>query len=104
MTLHWASAHHFTYLCPEHLAPDIRVGPWDLGGNWGQGLHGGSGSSWQCGGKEALEAVTEQQPWGALEPTAMPLNLAALAATRWLGKDFMNSTTCRVAVVTWGRQ
>jgi hypothetical protein len=40
---------------------------------------------------------------GTLEPRALPLDLlAALSATRWLGRDFMNSTTWRVAVVTGG--
>lgn len=40
----------------------------------------------------------------ALERKAMALDLAALAAARWLGRDFMNSTTWRVAVVTGGWQ
>lgn len=42
---------------------------------------------------------------GALEPKAMLLDLlAALAADRWLGRDFMNSLSWCVALVTGGRQ
>ena len=40
---------------------------------------------------------------GALEPKAVPLDLlAALAAARWLGRDFMNSETWCVALWSVG--
>ena len=55
---------------------------------------------WWCLGLWQLLAV-----WWELEPKAMLLDLlAALAADRWLGRDFMNSISWCVALVTGGRQ
>lgn len=81
-----------TFVCvPSTLTQVSGSGPGALAAPGS--VVGGSGN---CDRATALEAV---------EPKAMPLHLlAALAAARWLGRDFMNSTTWRVAVVTGAQQ
>ena len=93
------SAHH--YICVSSTLPQMSGSD---PGAWGWGVVPGAlaAPGGVVGGPGGCDST---KPSGALEPKAMLLDLlAALAAARWLGRDFMNSITWCVALVTGGWQ